>query len=124
MNIEVNGVTITLTEKQLAEIEKQLNKQILEELFKELIKNVDVNKPIVDFEKYPNSMFWFDSDECIFEYDFKNHAFLSNYPKIWENFECHFNGNYNEIQLFMNSMVEEHFKLKGVTTLYHYLLKI
>ena len=116
MNIEVNGIKITLTSEQLQEIERQKS-NTPEKLFKELIKGIDINKSVVDFEKYSNSIFWFKGDKLVFEYNFKNHDFWINYDEIWSKFYPFFNDNYYDVQTFMKVQVEEHFKLKGVTPL-------
>lgn len=88
-----------------------------EERFLELIQGIDISRPIVDFEQYPSSMFWVDKDgNYIAEYDFKDSRFWFSDNRIWSVFESEFGLNYNEIQDFTKTMVEKHFKIKGVTT--------
>ena len=118
MQIDVNGIKITLTDQQLREIADQQKKlKTKEEMFLELISGIDVNQPMVDFEKYPNFLFWFDKDgKYICEYDWKNGHFWFSYRNVWSVFESEFSLNYLETKKFLNGMVEEHFKLKGVTT--------
>ena len=123
MQVEINGIKITLTSEQLQEIERQKN-NTPENLFKELIKGIDINKPVVDFEKYPNSIFWFKGDKLVFEYNLKNHDFWIDYDEIWSKFYPFFNDNYYDVQTFMKVQVEEHFKLKGVTPNYTKLLTL
>ena len=86
-----------------------------EELFKQLIQGIDISKPRVDFKNYPNSMFWFKGNKCIFQYNFKNNDFWIDYSNFWIKFKPYFNGNYNDIQDFMKLQVEQHFNLKGIT---------
>ena len=118
MQIDVNGIKITLTDQQLKEIADQQKKsKTKEERFLDLISGIDVNQPKVDFEKYPNFLFWFDKDgKYICEYDWKNGDFWFSYRNDWSVFESEFSLNYLETKKFLNGMVEEHFKLKGVTT--------
>ena len=117
MQIDVNGIKITLTERQLKEIADQQKKtKTKEERFLELISGIDINQPKVDFKEYPNTLFWFDKDgKYICEYDWKNRWFWFSYTRIWSVFESEFSLNYMEIRMFLNGMVEEHFKLSGVT---------
>ena len=69
---------------------------------------------MVDFEKYPNSIFWFKGDTRIFEYNFENLLFWIDYDEIWSKFESHFKWNYYDVQTFMKVHVEQYFKLKGL----------
>ena len=112
MQIEVNGIKITLTSEQLQEIERQKN-NTPENLFKELLQGIDINKPVVDFEKYPDSIFWFKGDTRIFEYEFKNQMIWVNI-EFWEKFEPFFNSKYTKIQDFIKIQVENLLKLKGI----------
>jgi hypothetical protein len=114
-----NGIVIELTQEQLAQIDKQRNKDVKtkEQRFLELISGIDVHQPKVDFQKYPNLLFWFDKDgNYVCEYDWKNNHFWFSYSNVWSVFESEFALNYQEIRMFLNGMVEEHFKLEGVTT--------
>jgi hypothetical protein len=90
-------------------------------------------------QEYPSSLFGFKGKEFLFEIynskelnqqkiianyrfgseqDLKNTEFWFNYDKIWSVFESKFGMNYSEIQSFMNGMVEKHFKIRRVTTIY------
>jgi len=113
-----NGIVIELTQEQLAQIDKQRSLvKTKEQRFLELISGIDIHQPKVDFQKYPNSLFWFDKDGIfICEYDWKNNYFWFHYLKVWSVFETEFNLTYQEIRNFLSGMVEEHFKMKGVTT--------
>jgi hypothetical protein len=105
-----------------------------EKLFLELIEGFEWK---CDIKKYPNFLFGFKDDICLFEIhnhsglnqnkiianyrfvleqDLKNADFWFDYDKIWSVFESKFGMNYNEIKSFMNGMVEKHFKMKGFTT--------
>ena len=114
-----NGITIELTQEQLASIEAQMKpkEKSKEQRFQELLSQVDVHQPKVDFGKYPNSVFWFDKKGNYFgEYNWKNGFFSFSYLNVWKIFESEFHLNFQEIRTFLNAQVEEHFKLKGVTT--------
>ena len=113
-----NGITIELTQEQLASIEAQMKpKKVKEQRFQELLSQIDIHQPKVDFGKYPNTIFWFDKNGKYFcEYDWKNGDFWFSYQNVWEVFRTEFNLNYQETMSFLNDQVEEHFKLKGVTT--------
>jgi hypothetical protein len=119
MNITVQGVSITLTPEQLQQIDaevKKINKPISEERFKQLITGIDINRPTIDFEKYPYSIFWLDKDgNYFFEYDFKKDNCWCSWEKIWRVFETEFRMKYEEIQAFIKIQVEQQFKLNGVT---------
>ena len=86
-----------------------------------------------DLEKYPNSLFVFKNEICIFEIynpesinpkkiissyrfglkqDLKNADIWFNYDKIWSIFESKFGMKYNDIQSFMKDMIEKHFKIR------------
>ena len=66
--------------------------------------------------KYPNSVFYVNSDNQIFmEYDKKNERVLFNYEEIWSKLESYFKLNYGDIQLIMKDWLEEHYNLRGVT---------
>ncbi len=105
-----------------------------EKLFLEFIDGFEWK---YDLNKYPNSLFGFKGNVCLFQIynsnelnqkkiianyrfglqqDLKNAIFWFNHEKIWSVFESKFDMKYNDIQSFMNGMVEEHFKMRGVTT--------
>lgn len=118
MQIDVNGVQITLTEEQLSKIKAQTEKKSPEERFLELIAGIEINKPIVDFEKYPNSLFWFNKEgQMLFEYDFKNDILGCDYSPVWLVFYNEYNFNCDKTQAFIKTQVEKNFKLKGITLL-------
>ncbi|TXG75758.1 hypothetical protein E6Q11_06875 [Candidatus Dojkabacteria bacterium] len=112
----VNGVTITLTQEQLDFINQQSAKKSKEERFLELISDIDISRPIVNLVTYPSSLFWGDSnDDRMFEYDWGNECFWVSHYRIWSIFYKEYKMNYDAVEAFMRTMVEEHFKLKGVT---------
>jgi hypothetical protein len=85
-----------------------------EEVFAELVKDLVRKKGP---EEYPNSIFWFDKDgRWIFEYDKKDKYFWCQYNRVWLIFENNFSMEFKEIQAFIKDQVNEHFKIKGLTT--------
>ncbi len=71
----------------------------------------------VDRVKYPNvAFFGFDVDgNYLFEYSEKNGRFWVSYSKIWSVLEKEMKWDCADIQKFMKTKVEEHFKLRDVT---------
>lgn len=120
MKIEHEGVVIELTQEQINSIERQKNKKSPEALFKELVLDrIDIHNPKIDFEKYPNNIFWFDKNgKYICECDWENRDFWFDYYAVWIVFYKQFGWEYQQTREFLNSQVEEHFKLRGVTTIW------
>ena len=69
----------------------------------------------LDLKHYPGSVFFFKEDRCWMEYDWKNGYFGCRYEDFWEVLERENNWNYEEVQAFIRSQVEEHLKMKDVT---------
>jgi hypothetical protein len=84
----------------------------VENLFFELTKDIIIK---YDEIKYPNSIFYFKDDICIFKYDKNNGYFYCDYYRYWSKFYEKFGFNYNQISDLTKDMVEKHFNLKGVT---------
>lgn len=116
MEIDVNGVKITLTQDQLNEIARQTQtkskEQEMEEEFLNLWNGCTIK---FDFEKYPQSIFLMKDGKYFFKQDFKNNNLWCSRQNVWSIFEKKFGLKYTEIQLFITSTVEQHFKLRGLT---------
>jgi len=70
-----------------------------------------------DNKTWVNHLFYFNSEnKCIAYYDKKNKYFYCNYYTFWSKFYLNNAFNYYTIRYLLNSMVEGHFKLSGVTT--------
>jgi hypothetical protein len=70
-----------------------------------------------DRKEYPYSIFYFDKDgNYLAEFRSKSNTFYINYSKVWSIFEAEYSLNYSSTRELMNRLVEEHFKLKDVTT--------
>ena len=118
MNVNVNGVSITLTEEQLKHIDAEVKKMnqpkrpTPAERFWQLCEGLSLK---IDKERYPDSVFFFKEDEYQFEYDTANGHLWCRYSSIWTVFEKEYSMKYNDIQSLIKNQVEEHFKCKGVT---------
>ncbi len=94
---------------------KQLESKFDPNKFIDGIFNNFVRK--VDRVKYPDvAFFGFDLEgNYLFEYDEKNGRFWVSYSRIWVVLEKEMKWNNAEIQKFIETKVEEHFKIGGVT---------
>jgi len=87
----------------------------VESIFNDVVNQITNSK--TDEIKYSNTIFYFCSDnKYVAEYDIKNNIFYCNYNRFWSKFKLNNVFNYYTIRYLLNSMVEEHFKFKGVTT--------
>ena len=125
--IEVNGVTIELTDDQVKKILEQtvikdtnelVKQEILEmlEKYKSNVRFLDVNG---EASNYPTSRFEIldKNGEWLFDidYDSKNPRFLYSFYRVWIVFFAKYSINYDDFQEVMKSMLEEHLSLKEVT---------
>ena len=125
--IEVNGVTIVLTEDQVNKILEQTNIKDTKELVKqEILEILEKYKSNVRFldencnvSKYPTSRFEILNEEgkWLFDidYDSKNQLFWYSYYRILAIFLEKYSINIDDFQEVMKSILEEHLNLKGVT---------
>jgi hypothetical protein len=95
----------------------QVNKHQLERVVVKWLNKKYSNLTPKTIEKYPNSVFYVNSDnEVIMEYDKKNENVYIHYDHIWSKIESLFHLNYGETQSIMKVWLEEAYKLGGVTT--------
>ena len=125
--IEVNGVTIVLTEDQVNKIleqtkiksAKELVKQEILEMLEKYKSNVRFLDEIYKVSKYPTSRFGIfnENGEWLFDidYDLKKQRFWYSYHRVWMVFNGRYTINYDGFQEVMKSILEEHLNLKGVT---------
>jgi len=125
--IEVNGVTIELTEGQVKKILEQTKVKDAKELVKkEILEMLEKYKSNVRFlgenykvSKYPTSRFEIlDKDgEWLFDidYDSKNQRFWYSYNRVWMVFKGKHSINIDDFQDVMKSILEEHLNLMDVT---------
>lgn len=83
----------------------------IEEKFEELIKGLTRK---VDFERWPEEIFFFRDDECLFDYDFNFGYLWCDWEKVWRALACEGRYKYIEIQSFVKKVVEQHFKFQVI----------
>jgi DNA invertase Pin-like site-specific DNA recombinase len=100
-------------ERQIEELKKEFQKEEMEELFKSLLNGLE----IVIYDDHQKSLFYEKNSEVFFELyqDLKKKYFYCDYYLVWNIFEVKYKLNYDEIQAFIKSMVEQHLKLSKVT---------
>ena len=125
--IEVNGVTIELTDDQVNKILEQTNIKDTKELVKqEILEMLEKHKSNIRFigenynvSKYPTSRFeiFNENGEWLFDikYDSKNQHFLYSFYRVWIVFFAKYSINYDDFQEVMKSILEEKLSLKEVT---------
>ena len=125
--IEVNGVTIELTDEQVNRILEQTKIKVRKELVKqEILEMLEKYKSNVRFidenynvSKYPTSRFEIlnENREWLFDinYDSKNPDFWYSRYHVYDVFLDKYSINHNDFQEVMKSILEEHLNLKGVT---------
>ena len=125
--IEVNGVTIELTDDQIKKVleqtkvkdTKELVKQEILEILEKYKSNVRFLDENYNVSKYPTSRFeiFNENGEWLFDidYDSKNPRFLYSYYIILAIFRENYSINYDDFQEVMKSILEEHLNLKEVT---------
>lgn len=91
-----------------------------EQEMRKFLKPFLTNLTIVHSEKYPDSVFYKQNGEVLFELNqYENTLyFYVRYDKIWSVFENKFGLSYDDIQSFIKKEVESTLKLKGVTPRY------
>ena len=125
--IEVNGVTIELTDDQVKKILEQTKVKDAKELVKqEILEILEKHKSNVRFlnknckiSKYPTSHFEIlgNNGEWLFDIDFdsKTPHFWYSYMGIYLFFRDKYSINIDDVQEIMKGMLEENLNLKGVT---------
>ena len=128
--IEVNGVTIELTDDQVKKILEQTiikdTKELVKQEILEILEKYKSNVRFIDenckVSKYPTSRFeiFNENGEWLFDidYDSKNQHFWYSFYKVWIVFLNKYSINNFDFQEVMKSILEEHLNLKGVTPTY------
>ena len=128
--IEVNGVTIELTDDQIKKVleqtkvkdTKELVKQEILEILEKYKSNVRFLDENYNVSKYPTSRFEIlnENGEWLFniDYDSKNQHFWYSYYRILVIFRENYSINYDDFQEVMKSILEEHLNLMGKTLRY------
>ena len=125
--IEVNGVTIELTDCQVKKILEQTKIKDTKELVKqEILEMLEKYKSNVRFlirsfkvSKYPTSRFEILNEEgdWLFDinYDSENQHFLYSYYRVYVIFSDKYSINTYDFEEVMNDILQEHLNLKGET---------
>ena len=125
--IEVNGVTIELTDDQVKKILEQTKVKNTKELVKqEILEMLEKHKSNIRFlsknskvSKYPTSSFEIldKNGDWLFtiDYDSKNQRFWYSYHRVWMFFNDKHSINKDDIKEVMKSILEEHLNLKEAT---------
>ena len=90
-----------------------------EQEMRDFLKPFLTNLLLVKYERYPDSVFYKQGGEVIFELEKTKTElrFWVDYYKIWSVFYNRFGLNYNETQSFIKTMVEDNLNLRGTTPL-------
>lgn len=80
--------------------------------FRSILKSTE---ELPEHPVYVNSIFYKIDDEVVFEFNKKNGDFYIKISAIWSVFKEHFKLNFDEIQQLTKGILEEHYKLKGLT---------
>lgn len=87
-----------------------------EQEMREFLKPFLTNLTIVHSEKCPDSVFYKQNGEVLFELNqYENTLYYVHYDKIWSVFRNRFGLNCDETQSFIKKEVKSTVKLKGVT---------
>jgi len=68
-------------------------------------------------EKYPDYIFYKKGNDVIFDYNKKNGYVYVSYGEIWSFLSSFFSMEYEQIQDITKVWVEEHYNLRGITTI-------
>jgi hypothetical protein len=104
-------------EKQIEELKQELKKdskhEEMEQWFKSLLNGLEIEIN----DKYTNEVFYKKNGNIFFELyqGSEKTYFLCNFYLVWSVFEFKYDLNNDEIQLFINSMVEKYLKFGGAT---------
>jgi hypothetical protein len=125
--IEVNGVTIELTEGQVKKIleqtkvkdAKELVKQEILEMLEKYKSNVRFLNENFEVSTYPTSRFeiFDENGDWLFDinYDSKKPYFWYSFNRVWAVFNVKYSINHGVFQEVMKDILKEHLNLKDVT---------
>jgi hypothetical protein len=80
-----------------------------------LNKNYGNLEPFI-MEEYPDYLFHMKNGKCILQYNKKTGYVYVSYREIWSFFESFFNMSYQQIKDITKIWVEEHYKMRVITT--------
>lgn len=86
----------------------------VEKIFDNIVNGITSIK--TDNVECPDDIFYFDNDKYIASYNQKNKYFWCDYYTFWSKFELNNTFNYSIIRYLFNDMIEEDFKFNSITT--------
>lgn len=86
-----------------------------EDLFVELIKDLEIKK---DLEYFSHSIFWFEKNKCVIQYDFRKNEIWFKHRKFTEFIKNELNLEYEEIRFFMKTVVSKHLKINNTNQVF------
>ena len=105
-------------EKQIESLKKESKKNEAEQWFKSLLNGIEIRIN----DNNPNSVYYEKNGKIFFELiqNSGKRYFWCNYKLVWNILRDKYKFNYDEIQAFIKSMVEQYLKLGGGNALYWY----
>ena len=64
---------------------------------------------------YPHRTLWYKNNEWYFEQDEETGRLWCQTDRVWSVFQANYSPNYAEIQTIIKSLMERHYKLRGLT---------
>ena len=64
---------------------------------------------------YPHLTLWYKDDGWYFEQDEETGLLWCQTDRVWSVFQANYSPNYAEIQTIIKSLMERHYKLRGLT---------
>lgn len=95
-------------ETELREMAKNVKSP--ERIFLDIIDGCTIK---IDKDKYPDSIFLFKGDDWMFEIE--KSIVWCRWDKVWNKIYKAISGDYNATQAFIKDLLEQHFKMNGVT---------
>ena len=63
----------------------------------------------------PHKTLWYKGDNWYFEQDEKTGRLWCQYYRVWSFFETNYSSKCSDIQLIIKSLMERHYKLRGIS---------
>lgn len=87
--------------------------------FLELISGIDINNPVMDFDRYGNKLFWFDDQmNLMILYDVNANRVWVNNNRIGSVIRREYGVGADDIYGFLNNMLIKYFKINAYVSGY------
>ncbi len=105
-------------ESKIAELKKEIENQKLQSTKDFFLKIINGSTFKLDPLKYPNSNFYFDGETLLLVIEKRKEKWYAwfSYEKIWSVIAEQNNWNYTQTREFLKLRIEDHFKLRDVTS--------